>query len=85
NVFCCYDGDRAGLDASWLALEKAMNYMTDGLQIRFMFCTVCEDPDTIVRKDGKEAFDARLEQALPLSEFLFNSLMPQVDLSTPDG
>lgn len=44
-----------------------------------------EDPDTLVRKEGKEAFEARMEQAMPLSAFLFNSLMPQVDLSTPDG
>lgn len=35
-------------------------------------------------KEGK-AFEARMEQAMPLSAFLFNSLMPQVDLSTPDG
>ena len=38
-----------------------------------------------MRKEGKEAFEARMEQALPLSAFLFNSLLPQVDLSTPDG
>lgn len=44
-----------------------------------------EDPDTLVRKEGKEAFEARMEQAMPLSAFLFNSLMPQVDLSTLTG
>ena len=59
--------------------------MTDGRQLRFMFLPDGEDPDTLVRKEGKEAFEARMEQAMPLSAFLFNSLMPQVDLSTPDG
>ena len=53
--------------------------------LRFMFLPDGEDPDTLVRKEGKEAFEARMEQAMPLSAFLFNSLMPQVDLSTPDG
>ncbi|MDU2942216.1 MAG: DNA primase [Enterobacteriaceae bacterium] len=85
NVICCYDGDRAGRDAAWRALETAMPYMTDGRQLRFMFLPDGEDPDTLVRKEGKEAFEARMEHAQPLSVFLFNSLLPQVDLSTPDG
>ncbi len=59
--------------------------MTDGRQLRFMFLPDGEDPDTLVRKEGKAAFEARMEQAQPLSTFLFNSLLPQVDLSTPDG
>ena len=85
NVICCYDGDRAGRDAAWRALETALPFMTDGRQLRFMFLPDGEDPDTLVRKEGKEAFEARIEQAQPLSTFLFNSLLPQVDLSTPDG
>ena len=31
--------------------------MTDGRQLRFMFLPDGEDPDTLVRKEGKEAFD----------------------------
>lgn len=85
QVVCCYDGDRAGRDAAWRALETALPYMTDGRQLRFMFLPDGEDPDTLVRKEGKQAFEARMEQAQPLSAFLFNSLLPQVDLSTPDG
>lgn len=85
NVVCCYDGDRAGREAAWRALETALPYMTDGRQLRFMFLPDGEDPDTLVRQEGKAAFEARIEQAQPLSLFLFNSLLPQVDLSTPDG
>ncbi|YCI81108.1 DNA primase [Enterobacteriaceae bacterium] len=85
SVVCCYDGDRAGREAAWRALETALPYMTDGRQLRFMFLPDGEDPDTLVRKEGKAAFEARMEQAQPLSTFLFNSLLPQVDLSTPDG
>ncbi len=62
-----------------------MPYMTDGRQVRFMFLPDGEDPDTLVRKEGKAAFEARMEQSQPLSTFLFNSLLPQVDLSSPDG
>ncbi|MEN4144403.1 DNA primase [Serratia marcescens] len=85
NVVCCYDGDRAGREAAWRALETALPYLNDGRQLRFMFLPDGEDPDTLVRKEGKEAFEQRMEQAQPLSTFLFESLLPQVDLSSPDG
>ncbi|WP_215845553.1 DNA primase [Candidatus Pantoea bituminis] len=85
NVICCYDGDRAGREAAWRALETALPYMNDGRQLRFMFLPDGEDPDTLIRKEGKEAFEARMEQAIPLSSFLFDSLLPQVDLSSRDG
>jgi len=85
TVICCYDGDRAGREAAWRALETALPYMNDGRQLRFMFLPDGEDPDTLVRKEGKNAFEARMEQAMPLSSFLFDSLLPQVDLSSRDG
>lgn len=85
NIICCYDGDNAGREAAWRALETALPYLTDGRQLRFMFLPDGEDPDTQIRKEGKEAFQLRLEQAQPLSTFLFDTLMPQVDLSSPDG
>ena len=85
TVICCYDGDRAGREAAWRALETALPYMNDGRQLRFMFLPDGEDPDTLVRKEGKDAFEARMEQAMLLSSFLFDSLLPQVDLSTRDG
>ncbi|MGL9750950.1 MAG: DNA primase [Symbiopectobacterium sp.] len=85
QVICCYDGDRAGRDAAWRALETALPYLNDGRQLRFMFLPDGEDPDTLVRKKGKQAFEQRMEQALPLSTFLFDTLQQQVDMSSPEG
>lgn len=85
NVICCYDGDRAGREAAWRALETTLPYLNDGRQLRFMFLPDGEDPDTLVRKEGKTVFEQRMELAQPLSTFLFETLMPQVDLSSPDG
>lgn len=85
QVICCYDGDRAGRDAAWRALKNALPYLTDGRQLRFIFLPEGEDPDTLVRKIGKEAFEQLIDQAQPLSTFLFETLLPQVDLSSPDG
>lgn len=85
QVICCYDGDRAGRDAAWRALETALPYLNDGRQLRFMFLPDGEDPDTLVRKESKQAFEQRMEQALPLSTFLFDTLQQQVDMSSPEG
>ncbi|PWC15505.1 DNA primase [Brenneria roseae subsp. roseae] len=85
QVVCCYDGDRAGREAAWRALETALPYLNDGRQLRFMFLPDGEDPDTLVRKEGQAAFEQRMEQALPLSQFLFETLQQQVDMSSPDG
>lgn len=85
QVICCYDGDRAGRDAAWRALENALPYLHDGRQIKFIFLPDGEDPDTFIRAQGKEGFERYLEQALTLSEFLFDSLLTQVDLSTKEG
>ncbi len=85
NIICCYDGDRAGRDAAWRALETALPFLNDGRSLRFMFLPEGDDPDSLVRREGKEAFEKRMEQAHSLSKFLFDSLVPQVDLSTQEG
>lgn len=85
NIICCYDGDRAGRDAAWRALETALPFLNDGRSLRFMFLPEGDDPDSLVRREGKEAFEKRMEKAHSLSEFLFDSLVPQVDLSTQEG
>ncbi|WP_305839065.1 DNA primase [Photobacterium leiognathi] len=85
TVVCCYDGDRAGRDAAWRAMEQALLYLTDGRQLKFMFLPDGEDPDSCIRAEGKDAFELRVNQAMPLSEFLFNSLMLQVDTTSREG
>jgi len=85
HVVCCYDGDRAGRDAAWRAMENALPYLTDGRQLKFMFLPDGEDPDSYIRQHGKEAFEQQVESAMSLSDFMFNSLMQQVDVSTKEG
>ncbi|UVK76700.1 MAG: DNA primase [Sodalis sp. Fle] len=85
QIICCYDGDRAGREAAWRALKNALLYLTDGRQLCFMFLPEGEDPDTLVRKVGKAAFEQRIEQAQPFSSFLFETLLLQVDMSSLAG
>lgn len=85
QVVCCYDGDRAGRDAAWRALENALPYLEDGRQLKFIFLPDGEDPDTYIRQYGKEKFEEYIESAQSLSEFMFAHLSPQVDFSTKEG
>ncbi|HHF3151035.1 TPA: DNA primase [Vibrio diabolicus] len=85
TVVCCYDGDRAGREAAWRAMENALPYLTDGRQLKFMFLPDGEDPDSYIRQNGKQAFEQQVSNAMPLSEFMFSSLTQQVDMSSKEG
>lgn len=85
DVYFCFDGDNAGRKAGWRALESVLPRMKDGRQAFFLFLPDGEDPDTIVRKEGAEAFDTRLKQATPLSQFFFDELTREINLATLDG
>ena len=85
EVVFCFDGDRAGRAAAWRALENALPEARDGRQLKFLFLPEGEDPDTLVRKEGREAFESRLKQAVPLSVFLLDSLSARTELTSLDG
>ena len=59
--------------------------MKDGRQAFFLFLPDGEDPDSIVRKEGRSGFEERLKAAAPLSEFFFTHQEIDTDLRTPDG
>ena len=85
EVVFCFDGDRAGREAGWKALNTALPLMGEGREARFLFLPDGEDPDSLIRKEGTEAFEARIENATPLSRFLFDRLAEQVDMESLDG
>jgi len=85
DAYFCFDGDRAGRGAAWKALESVLPRMRDGRQAFFLFLPDGEDPDSIVRKEGAAGFDARLAQAMPLSEFFYGELSKDVNLAGMEG
>ena len=85
EVVFCFDGDRAGRQAAWRALENSLAQARDGRELKFMFLPEGHDPDTLVAEEGPEAFENRLNTALPLSEYLIQQLMVEVDLDHVDG
>ena len=85
QIVFCYDGDNAGRKAAWRALENTLPIIRDGLEASFLFLPEGEDPDSLVRKEGKTAFEQRLDQATPLSEFLFKALTQEINIETMEG
>jgi DNA primase len=85
EVICCYDGDRAGREAAWRAMDNALPLIRDGFTLKFVFLPDGEDPDSLIQAQGQQAFEQILESAMPLSQFLFEQLMKQVDMSSIEG
>ncbi|MCD6040148.1 MAG: dnaG 1 [Gammaproteobacteria bacterium] len=85
EIIFCFDGDEAGRMAAWRALQITLPTLRNDTQVRFMFLPEGEDPDTLIRKEGKTGFEQRMQAALTLSSFFFQSISMQADLSSMDG
>ncbi len=84
EVVFCFDGDNAGRKAAWRAMETTLPLIRDGRQAFFMFMPQGEDPDTFVRSQGRESFEDS-DTYVALSDYLFDSLKQNTDLSTTQG
>jgi DNA primase len=80
-----FDGDAAGRKAAWRALEVCLALAPDHKPVRFLFLPDGDDPDTYIRKHGKDLFEKLVREAQPLSQFLLSELGSQSDLKTPEG
>jgi DNA primase len=85
EVVFCFDGDDAGREAAWRALEQVLPLMEDGRTARFLFLPDGEDPDTQVRKTGSAAFSKTIGAATQLAEFFFQALGEKVDMNSLEG
>jgi DNA primase len=85
EVVFCFDGDRAGREAAWRALEHALPALRDGWQARFMFLPEGDDPDSLVQKERREVFEKRVANAVTLSTFFYDTLIARADISNIDG
>lgn len=86
EIVFCFDGDSAGRKAAWRALENSLGEIKDGKQIKFLFLPEEDDPDSYIRKNGREGFERILtESAEPLSVFALRELTSRVDMNTVEG
>jgi len=85
SIIFCFDGDNAGKNAAWKALNIALPKIKAGLIIKFMFLPDGEDPDSIIRKESKLAFEKRVDNSITLSQFLFDHIKETVNFETIEG
>ena len=81
----CFDGDAAGRRAAWRALVNTLPALRGGRQARFLFLPEGQDPDSFVRAKGREAIEAAMREARPLSDFLLEQLTAGAEMSSIDG
>ncbi|WP_027849348.1 DNA primase [Marinospirillum minutulum] len=84
EVVFCFDGDAAGTQAAARAMQTLLPLINDGRHARFLFLPAGEDPDTLVRKEGAGLFEQRVNQAMPLAEYLISYLRQGLDLNLLD-
>lgn len=81
----CFDGDAAGRNAAWKALEASLPALREGRQLRFLELPEKHDPDTLVRAEGTPRFLERVKLARPFSDYFYTHLAEHLDLSTIEG
>ena len=79
NIIFCFDGDDAGKKAAWKAMTNCLSELRDETNIGFSFIEDGRDPDEICNEDPDE-FKKVIDNPVPLSDFLFDSLLRNVDL-----
>ncbi|MGR3914523.1 MAG: toprim domain-containing protein, partial [Gammaproteobacteria bacterium] len=85
EIVFCFDGDRAGREAAWKAMQIALPELRDGRQAGFLFLPEGADPDNVVRAEGADGFAARIAAAQPLPDFFFDALAEQAGIKHLKG
>jgi len=84
NIVFCFDGDTAGKSAAWKAINNCLPEIKDGIQIYLIFLPEGSDPDTYVHEE-KNMFLNLIHDAMPLSEYIIQSLKAGLDINTVEG
>jgi DNA primase len=85
QVIFCFDGDNAGRKAAWRALESTLPALKDDIDARFLFLPQSEDPDSFVKKEGKQKFLELIDNAQSLADFFFMHFKEQTNTHTIEG
>jgi DNA primase len=80
----CFDGDAAGQRAATRALYRALPFLGTGRSLRFASLPAGEDPDSLIRAEGRTAFEAILDAARPLSDMLWEIELAAKPRNTPE-
>ena len=82
--FLCFDGDGAGIKASYRARDRALPLLQEGKSLRFVFLPDGLDPDDFIKQKGASAFKEFLQKPLNLFDLVWDGLTSGRDFSTPE-
>lgn len=81
----CFDGDAAGRQAAWKAVNVVLPSLRDGRQVRIMLLPQGHDPDTMIREKGSDYFVEQVAGAASLSDYFFQQLTEGLNLQELEG
>jgi DNA primase len=85
HIVFCFDGDAAGQQAAWRALESTLPTLDTTVNASFIFLPKEHDPDSYIREHGTALFSQLIQTAMPLHQFFFNTLLQGIDSTTVAG
>jgi len=81
----CFDGDKAGKQASFRATEIALKLLKPNKTLRFINLPDNLDPDDYIKNFGLESFNKFVNNASPLQSIIWDLCMKESDIETPEG
>jgi len=85
ELIFCFDGDDAGRKAAWRAVLESFPCLRDGRQVKVMLLPQGQDPDSLIRSEGVQAYEDRVSGAQALSDFFFEQIAKSLDMETLEG
>ena len=81
----CFDGDKAGKQASFRASEIALKLLKPNKTLRFINLPDNLDPDDYIKNNGLENFNKYIKNASPLTVIIWDSCLQESNIKTPEG
>ncbi len=80
----CFDGDKSGQNAAHKISEKLIAYMKPNYSLSFLILPNGFDPDSFVRKNGKNNFESLLDQKIDVGNFIFENNLQDLQSEQPE-
>jgi DNA primase len=81
----CFDGDKAGKQASFRVTEIALKLLKPNKTLRFINLPDNLDPDDYIKNYGLESFNKFVNNASPLTSIIWDLCLQKSNLDSPEG
>ncbi len=85
NPILSFDGDAAGKRAMWRSAELALPMLQPGKTLRFLSLPAGQDPDDFLQANGAVALQKRIDDAIPLSQHIYQFISLKHGNQTPEA